>query len=346
VSSHGRAFGGEGLPLRLGVAGCGRIAERGYVPAALAAEGVTIAAFADPDADRLRQCAELWESRSDEQAPGFASAAELLSAESVDLLVVAAPTAHHLALAEAAAAAGVRCLVEKPPAPDLATAERLAALDPPPFLAFNRRFLQGAELRDQIPAEGWLELDLELRFRRRDWGAHESRDEALLDAGIHLIDLACHLTDSAPIAVRQAQIAPERAILELELARGRARISCATDRSHRETVLVRDRSGKLLGRSEWGGMRSRLGRVLGRPDPLVLSLQRQLEALRDSAPQLHHPLPLLGEGGGAVEGRRRGMQLAGAADGIAAMAVVEAARRSAALDGAEVTVAPLTGAPA
>ena len=52
-----------------------------------------------------------------------------------------------------------------------------------------------------IPAEGWLELDLELRFRRDAWGAHESHDEALLDAGIHLIDLACHLTQSAPIAV-------------------------------------------------------------------------------------------------------------------------------------------------
>jgi hypothetical protein len=36
--------------------------------------------------------------------------------------------------------------------------------------------------------------------------------------------------------------------------------------------------------------------------------------------------------------------LATAQDGIATMAVVEAARRSAALDGAEVTVAPLAGA--
>jgi predicted dehydrogenase len=330
--------------MRLGIAGCGRIAERGYVPAVLAAEGVTIAGFADPDADRLQQCAELWGHENGEDAKGFAKAAELLRSTPIDLLVVAAPAAHHLALAEEAAAAGVRCLVEKPPAPDLATAERLAALDPAPYLAFNRRFLQGVELRDQIPAEGWLELDLELRFRRDAWSAHESHDEALLDAGIHLIDLACHLTDSAPIAVRQAEIAPERASLELELARGRARISCATDRSHREEVTVRDRSGKLLSRSAWGGMRSRFGRLLGEPDPLVLSLQRQLEALRDSAPQLHHPLPLLGEGGGAVEGRRRGMRLLSAADGIAAMSIVEATRRSAALAGAEVTVAPLAGA--
>lgn len=330
--------------MRLGIAGCGRIAERGYVPAALGAEGVTIAGFADPDAARLRRCAELWERESGEEAADFGSASALLRSTPIDLLVVAAPAAHHLALAEEAAAAGVRCLVEKPPAPDLATAERLAALDPQPFLAFNRRFLQGAELRDRIPAEGWLELDLELRFRRDAWGAHEADDEAILDAGIHLIDLACHLSDAAPIAVRQAEVTPERATLELELTRARARISCATDRSHREAITIRDRSGKELGGTSWGGIGVRLAPLLGRPDPLVLSLQRQLEALRDLAPQLHHPLPLLGAGGGAVGGRRRGIRLASAADGIAAMEVVEAARRSAALDGAEVTVVPLAGA--
>jgi predicted dehydrogenase len=330
--------------VRLGIAGCGRIAERGYVPAALATEGVTIAAFADPDAGRLRQCAELWERERGEAARAFASASELLRSEPIDLLVAAAPAAHHLALAEEAAAAGIPCLVEKPPAPDLATAERLAALDSPPFHAFNRRFLQGTELRDQIPAEGWLELDLELRFRRDAWGAHEADDEALLDAGIHLIDLACYLTASTPIAVRRAMIAPESAALELELTRARARISCATDRSHREAITVRDRSGRELARTTWGGIGARLATLLGRPDPLVLSLQRQLEALRDSAPQLHHPLHPAEVGGGAVGGRRRGTHLASAADGIAAMAVVEAARRSASLDGAEVTVAPFAGA--
>lgn len=302
--------------MRLGIAGCGRIAERGYVPAALAAEGVAIAAFADPNPERLEGCLRLWREGGGE-ARGFADLGELLAAEPIDLLVVAAPPDLHLPLAEEAAAAGVRSLVEKPPAPDLAGALRLAALEPEPVFAFNRRFLQGTELRDSIPAAGWIELDLELRFRRGAWGAHEVRDEALLDAGIHLIDLACHLSGAAPIAVRQAEIAPRRASFELELARGRARIECATDRGHREAVSVRDRSGKTLASATWGGVGSRLAGLLGKPDPLALSLQRQLEALRT--------------GDGSV---------ATAADGAAAMAVVEAARRSAALDGAEVTVAP------
>jgi len=39
-------------PLRLGLVGCGRLAELGYAPAAAAARGVEIVAVADPDRDR------------------------------------------------------------------------------------------------------------------------------------------------------------------------------------------------------------------------------------------------------------------------------------------------------
>jgi predicted dehydrogenase len=321
--------------MKLGVAGCGRIAERGYIPAALAAEGVTITGFADPDAERRRECAESWARGSGEEATAFASLTELLATESIDLLLVAAPAAHHLALAEEAVAAGVRSLVEKPPALNLAETQRLAALDPEPLVAFNRRFLQGHELREAIPTEGWLELYLELRFRRDTWGAHQADDEALLDAGLHLVDLACHLSGAAPIAVRDARIEPEQASLELELTRGRARIACATDRSHREAVSVRDRSGKLLARSSWGGLRTRVGGLIGHPDPLALSLQRQLEAARAVGVSPVEPPQSF------LQREHPHRPLATVADAVAAMAVVEAARRSAELDGAEVTVAPL-----
>lgn len=324
--------------MKLGVAGCGRIAERGCVPAALAAEGVTIAGFADPDAARLRHCHELWESGGGAGALAVASVGELLEAP-LDLLVVAVPAAHHLAVAEEAAATGIPSLVEKPPAPDLAEAEKLAALDPTPFLAFNRRFLQGAELRDRVPTEGWMELDLELRFRRDAWGAHQSHDEALLDAGIHLIDLACHLSGADPIAVRRAEIEPERASLELELTRARARISCATDRGHREAITISDRSGKQLASSSWGGIGTRLSSLLGKPDPLVFSLQRQLEAARAmGVPLLEQKMGRLHQGH-----PHRPISLATASDGVTAMAVVEAARRSSELEGAEVTVRATVG---
>lgn len=302
-------------PLRLGIAGAGRIAERGYLPAARDLPEVELVAVADPHDARAAALAAALGGVSH-----FADVAGMVAGADLDGLLVTTPAPDHATSAALAAEVGLPCLVEKPPASDLAGALALAALEPAPAIGFNRRFLQGRELAAAAPGEGWLELDLELRFTRRSWGAHASRDEALLDAGTHLIDLALYLSASQPIAVRGASLAPERAELELELSRGRARLRCATDRPYAERVSVRDRAGRVLASSTIGGLRSRLARLRGGPEPLVLSLRRQLLAFAAAAR------------GGA------GGELATVADGVAAMAVVDAARSSAALEGAEVTV--------
>jgi predicted dehydrogenase len=303
-------------PLRLGIAGCGRIVERGYLPAARSLEAIEVVAVADPDRRRAARAA-----RAVGRAVAFGDAGEMIAAEAIDAVVVATPAELHLEMAATAAAVGIPCLVEKPPAPDLAGAAALARLDPAPSIGFNRRFLQGTELAASIPSEGWLELELELRFRRSGWGAHLSRDEALLDAGIHLIDLAAFLVGTAPIAVRGAIVEPERAELELELGRARARIRCATDGRYAERVEIRDRSGRAIAGSRIGRLGAAQRRLREGEDPLVLSLRRQLQRFAARAR------------GEDPEG------LAGAEAGVSAMSVVEAARRSAGLGGAEVTVA-------
>jgi predicted dehydrogenase len=309
-------------PLRMGLAGCGRIAERGYLPAFRALPQMELVAVADPDPARAATLATALGG-----VESFPDAATLLAAGGLDALIVATPSGDHLEVASQAAAAGLPCLVEKPPASHLQDAVRLAALEPAPAFGFNRRFLQGRELGPSIPAEGWLDLDLLLRFRRDRWAAHAGHDEALLDAGIHLIDLASFLTGSPPIAVRGADLAPERADLELELGRGRARLRCSTDGRYAERVEVRDRAGRLRAAGTLGGLAAKLGRLRGRPEPLALSLRRQLECFATAI-------------GGGGQG-----DLAGAADGVSALAVVEAARRSARLGGAEVTVAQAVSAP-
>jgi myo-inositol 2-dehydrogenase/D-chiro-inositol 1-dehydrogenase len=303
------------LPVRLGIAGCGRIADRGYLPAAEPLAEVELAAVADPDRDRAERLAAALGGAST-----FASVEDMVAAGELDGVVVATPVDSHVTTAAIAAAAGLPCLVEKPPASGLAGALELEALDPAPAVGFNRRFLQGVDLAPSIPAEGWLELDLELRFRRGGWGAHESRDEALLDAGVHLIDLAAYLTGAAPIAVRRAELGQERASLELELGRARARIACATDRAYAERIEVADRAGRTVAASRTGRLRARLARLRDGEDQLVASLRRQLECF---AATIH---------GEEADG------LADADAAVVAMSVVEAARRSAALDGAEVTV--------
>jgi predicted dehydrogenase len=306
---------------RLGLIGCGRIAERGHIPAAAALDSVALVAVCDPDPVRAAAAA-----RQAGGAVAFAGAAEMIEGTPLDGVVIAAPAAHHVDLATLLADAGVRSLVEKPPGGGLEGAAALAEVRPRPAIGFNRRFLQGSALIGAIPASGWLEFDLELSFQQRGWGAHEARDEALLDAGIHLIDLAHLLTGATPIAVREAQVERGRARLELELGRGRARISCATDRPYRELVSVRDRAGRTIAEDRRGRVRGTVGRLRGQ-DPLVDSLRRQLE--------------LFAAGGGGTDPSSGGGQpsaLADAGDAVAAMAVIEAARRSHDLDGAEVTV--------
>lgn len=300
-------------PLRLGVVGCGRIVERGYLQAAAASSLVEIVAVADLDLGRRERVSA---------AAGAAACADAdhLLDHGVQALVVAVPATSHAAIVQRAAAAGIPSLVEKPPALAFADAAAMAALVPPPSFAFNRRFLQGREMAASIPAEGWLEFDLELSFRQRDWGAHVCDDDALLDAGVHLIDLAAFLSSSQPIAVRSAVVRRHAAELELELGRARARIRCATDRGYLERMEVRDRSGRVVASSRIDRVRATARRLLGRPDPLVGSLQLQLDRFADRV-------------GGGNPG-----PLASASDAVSVMSVVEACRRSAELDGAELTV--------
>ena len=226
-------------PLRLGIVGCGRLAEHGYLPAIAGADGAEVVALADPVRARCELVASLCGS-----APSLHADVEDLTADQrVEAVIVASPPGEHLAAATAAATAGLTCLVEKPPGPDARSARELATLSPAPWIGFNRRFQQGLELIDRIPGRGELELELELRYRRASWQAHVVRDDALLDLAPHLIDLAL-LLGGGPGGVVSAAASPERADLVLELERGTARIRCATDRAHLERIGRARRRGR------------------------------------------------------------------------------------------------------
>lgn len=302
--------GGNEPDVRIGLVGCGRLAQGGYVPALYAARRVRAVAVADPDPARRRETAALAG-----ELPAFPAASALLDAVRVDGLVLATPASAHLADARTAATAGVPVLVEKPPALDEAQAVELAALDPAPRIAFNRRFEPGlAELRAPIPDGGGLVLWLDFSYRRRGWRPHTVADDALTDVGPHLIDLARWISRAEVTGVDAARFSPTRARLELHLGPTRARIRCATDRPHTERVEIADRRGKPLGRREQGGLlaalRGRLNPPSG-PHPLVASLTAQIEAFA-----------------GALRGASE-PTLGRARDGVAVMATIDAARRCA-----------------
>ena len=263
--------------VRLGLIGCGLIAERGYLPALRRAQGVRLAAVADRVPER---CAKL--------APGlpaFPGVAELLAARVADALVLATPARAHLPDAAAAAAAGVPVLIEKPPAPTVRETEELARLTPLPFVGFNRRFEpELRELRAAAAAAPTVDIRLVLRRRRGSWPSHESADPVALDLGPHLVDLAFWLSGTG--AERVSGHADEsRLSLEIELAerRGTASIECELGPPYRELVQVRG-----LGSFKRGGL---LAALQFGESPLVGSLARQLEAFAravrgESEPQL------------------------------------------------------------
>ncbi|MGH2953726.1 MAG: Gfo/Idh/MocA family protein [Solirubrobacterales bacterium] len=308
---------GLDAPLRVGLVGCGRLAELGYLPAIAGCPAVELAAVADPDRARRDQlvalAARFASGRRGTPAPSaHPGTSELIAEGEVEAVIVASPAYAHEEAAHAASGAGLPCLVEKPPAPDASGARALAALEPAPWVGFNRRFDHGLALAGAIPAEGPLELELELRYRRAAWRALSVRDDALLDLGPHLVDLALLLTGSATAAVSAAELRPARAALELETTRGAVSIRCATDRPHAELAIVRRPGGERLGQWRAGGPAAGLVRRWRRVDhPLVGSLRRQLEAFATAA-----------RGGGS-------RLLATAEDGLRTMRLIDAAREAA-----------------
>jgi len=289
----------------VGLAGCGRLAERGYAPAFHGADGVELAAVADVRPDRPPAAFP--------GVPAHPSLEALLDAEDVDAVVIATPTEEHLAGVRLASERGLPALVEKPPARSVADAALLGELQPTPWIAFNRRFdPRILRLREGLPVGG-LELELELRAAAARWRPFAPHEEALIDLGIHLFDLARWLAGAEVDAMRTATLTEQRVEVELRLGESTARVRCAADRLWAERVVARGANGGRQIRSMRGGLPrillSRLG--FGRlPDALVITLTRQLEAFASEV--------------------RDGVRtaLARPADGVAALAIADAARES------------------
>jgi len=278
--------------VRLGLIGCGLLAERGYGPAFRRAHGVQLAAVADPVRERCTAVAP--------GIPAFATAEQLLAAGAADALVLATPAAAHVEDARHASAARVPVLIEKPPAPTAGEAELLTALEPAPFIGFNRRFEPELRaLRTAVATARDVELLLVLHRRRSSWRSYERADPVALDLGPHLVDLALWLSGSEPARV-SGRATAEELHMEIELAGGGvAHIECALGRRYRERVDARG-----LGAFTRGGVRSAW--AARRESPLVASLALQLEAFAR-----------------AVRGDGHDPDLATAADGLRVMRALE-----------------------
>jgi predicted dehydrogenase len=300
-------------PLKVGLVGCGRLAERGWIPAlklAAAAGTAELVALAEPDPARREASARAAGLGPD---AAFGDWRDLLTSGWADTLVLALGGRAQVEPAALASAAGLQVLVEKPPGGNLAGARELAHLTPAPAVGFSRRFDPAwSALRDAArKASPPYELELRLSYRRSAWAPHVVGDDALADLGSHVADLATWIAGGRVARARCTSLEPRGATGELELPHTLGRVRFAVDQASGYAEL-----GRLAGSStivrRGGSWRNALSRLERGPDAGVLprSLQAELAALADGNDDL-----------------------ATAEDGVRCHEVLDAMRASAAADG-------------
>lgn len=177
-------------PLRIGIAGCGGVAQAKWLPAIrylqTRSEPVTIAGLVEPDAATRAKVAGLY------GAPAFADIGDLLDGGEVDLVLVLCPDDEHVPVAGRAIEAGVAALVEKPLSRSPDAARRLCALaeERGVLLASvaNKRFSPPYALAHALVSDGALKTAPTV-FSGKFTLGYPYVD--ILEAGtIHMLDLA------------------------------------------------------------------------------------------------------------------------------------------------------------
>lgn len=322
-------------PLRVGLIGCGRAAERLWAPAFSAVPEARLAAVADPLAERralvvrgLPACGE------------FESVDLLVAAGEVDAVIVATPPETHLSVARQVMSAGIPLLIEKPLAPTVGQAVELESLrkatGTPVMVGLNRRWWAPVEwLRAQLAGSEAAPARAELVFVTQSnlWGPIAGPRDLLDDIATHQLDLLrfvfrreiaavsaapgdkgeirmqVRLEDGTTAACRVADNgAPTEWIRVTTVSGSRYRIDAKSNR-----VTPADGSARVM--LDVVGLVWR--RVSRQRSSLLRSFERQLRAF--------------------VVAVRDGTELSpGVADGLAAARAVEAARESLARSGVAV----------
>ena len=319
-------------PIRIGLAGCGRIAERAYLPAIQRLPIVSLEAIIDPlDARRDAFARFVPNGRT------FASAEACLDTVPLDALVVATPPDSHLPTATLAVRRGVAVLIEKPLAPAMdGVREFEAACGAAAVvvgMGFNRRFWSPVtQLANAVRAPSPTASRVEL-FQSSDprkWSAISGSADALGDLAPHQFDLLRYVFRRDVVAVAARWVDEYCLEFTADLEGGldaKARVVSRSGSEVRETVslgayridLRSDRCQPAAGLSRRGldTLDAVVRRATGRRLSILESFDLQLADFVDCV-------------------RDRRAPRASLADGIAAVHCVEAARRSAALGGSRI----------
>ncbi|HEX3750837.1 MAG TPA: Gfo/Idh/MocA family oxidoreductase [Streptosporangiaceae bacterium] len=219
-------------PLRLGVIGCGRIAQVAHLPALAKAGAITLAGVSDRSPALAKGVGARY------GVPGFTDAADLL-AQDIEAVLIAVPDRFHLPVGTEALTAGKHVLMEKPAASTSEQAAELARLAAErglkvqigamrrhdPGINYASRAVAG--IGPVLSVTGWYRVHAKLRppteqtlfpytvadedVRQHEAGFKADRQRYLLAThGAHVFDTLRYLAgDVAAVRARVAQAGPD-----------------------------------------------------------------------------------------------------------------------------------------
>lgn len=319
-------------PLRVALAGCGRIAERFYLAALQRLPQVSLVAAIERSEDRRRAVAALVG-----HAQLYGSIEACLAKVPVDAVIVATPTASHLSIATTAARAGVAILIEKPLAPGLEGVSDFEAICrrhvATVAIGFNRRFWQPANSlrtaleRSELPAQ---KMRLVQFSDPQAWAPISEASGPLDDLASHQFDLIRYVfrTEITSVACRLLGRCDLEYVARLENGvTAKGRVAFRPGKRTEEWIMFGNYRLDL--RSDRMAPASGVVRLgLDVFDAAVRQIRRHRLTILESYERQ------LADFASCIRERRD--PRATLADGIAAVRCVDAASRSAAQQGAEV----------
>lgn len=257
-------------PVRVGLVGCGSIAQAVHVPLLRRLPGVALVAVADPSSAARSAAARLAP-----EATVYEDFASVLEGPGIDAVVVCAPSALHGPLALDVVQAGKHLYLEKPLAVDREGGVRAAAVagESPVVstIGFNRRFHPAfRRLRGSLAQAAAGELrELRTRFcepvteELPGWKRlRETGGGALLDLASHHVDLVRFLTghevELESASIRSLASEHDDAELVLRLSSGARAVVEVSFHGVRADVVEARCATRTLCADRHAGLRSRL----------------------------------------------------------------------------------------
>jgi len=325
-------------PLRIGLIGCGRAAERIYIPALSRLKEARLVAAADPISERRDLISS--------SAPGcqaFSSAEELFQEAEVAAVIVTTPSTTHIAVATVALNAGVSVLCEKPLAPSMAGVEELETLVNSSrglfMMGFNRRHWKAVnQLRQRtskLRDHDKVSTELTTITNKQAWASISEVNDLLDDLGSHQLDLLRYIYGCEISTISAHWVNGQEIRMRVKLRSGGiARcVAAYSKRVHEESVTVR--CGHKKYRIHAGSDRTQpasgmIRLLLDRSDAAIRNLRQKQSSFEDSyRSQLISFVTCV---------RTDSIPQPNIADGIKAIHAVEAARQSGAAHGMEVSI--------